>query len=117
MIGHYEIMSPLSAENIMDKDIGVREKVAAWLAQQGVPTVLLFSILYILCAYGGAAVTRIESGYERNAKQLMEVSRQRDETLEKLITQWKDDRRLLIDILRHDQAMAAKEAERLHENN
>ena len=95
-------MSPLKAENIMDPDISLKEKAASWIAMQGVPTCLLFAILYVMTVYGPDALQRIEAGYTRNADLLMQVAKQRDETLEKLIVQWKDDRRLLIEILRSD---------------
>lgn len=104
-------VSPLSAENIMNPDVSLRDKIGSFVAQQGVATVLLFLLIYVGPDAAERAVNRIEQGYRNNAEMLLQVAKQRDETMEKLIAQWKDDRRLLVEILRNDQrAVNALEA-------
>lgn len=84
----------------MNPDIPWISKVGSFVAQQGVPTALIFLLIYVGPDAADKAINRIELGHQRNAEKLMEVAKQRDETMEKLIAQWKDDRKLLIEILR-----------------
>ena len=97
-------MSALSPERIMDPEIGIKEKVASWAANQGPTTILLFAIVYCLYAKTGVVIDRtidrIERGYSKNAADLKIVAEQHDRTIDKVITQWKDDRELLVDVLR-----------------
>ena len=93
-------MSPLSAESIMNPEVPVRDKIIAWLVNQGAPTVLLFGIFWGGYQKMDRVIDRFEQGYTRNAEDLAKVSKQHDDTVEKLISQWKDDRKILIEILR-----------------
>lgn len=96
-------MSPLSPENVRNPDVSFWDKFTSWVFTQGTSTILLIAIAFGVYQKGESIIDRFDSGYERNAVRLMEVAKQRDETMEKLIAQWKDDRRLLVDILRNDQ--------------
>lgn len=95
-------MSPLSAENVLNPDVAFKDKFASWLASQGATTVLLFAIFWAGYAKIEILIDRVDSGYARNAADLLKVAEQRDQTLERLIAQWKEDRSLLIEILRSD---------------
>lgn len=95
-------MSPLDARNIRNADVPIRDKVAAWLIQQGVSTVLLFAIAYGVYAKTEVILGRFESGYERNALELQRAAQSYEKTIETAIMQWKEDRRILIEVLRKD---------------
>lgn len=95
-------MSPLDARNIRNSDVPIRDKVVAWLIQQGATTVLLFAIAYGVYAKSEAILGRFESGYERNAAELQKAAQSYEKTIETAIMQWKEDRRILIEVLRKD---------------
>lgn len=95
-------MSPLDARNIRNSDVPIRDKVVAWLIQQGATTVLLFAIAYGVFAKSEAILGRFESGYERNAAELQKAAQSYENTIETAIMQWKEDRRILIEVLRKD---------------
>lgn len=99
-------MSPLAAESIMNPEVPIRDKVIAWLVNQGATTVLLFAIFWGGYQKAELVIDRFEQGYTRNAQDLAIAAKQHDDTVDKLIAQWKDDRKLLIDILRGNTAAA-----------
>lgn len=103
---------PLSPESINDPNVSARDKITSWVANQGATTVLLLGIFLGVYQKGEILIDQVERGYVRNADDLLKVAKQRDETIDKLIAQWKDDRRLLIEILRE-----AKESEVSGVNN
>lgn len=89
-------MSPLSEDKILDPDTSLTSKIVAWLVNQGPVTVLMFLALY----KSGEGIDRIYDGYARNAKALQEIAVQRDVTVDKVIAQWREDRDIMIDLLR-----------------
>jgi len=95
-------MSPLDARNITNTDVPIRDKIAAWLIQQGVSTVLLFAITWGVYAKSEAIVGRFEAGYNRNAIELLRAAQSYEKTIDHAILQWKEDRRILIEVLRKD---------------
>lgn len=97
-------MSPLDARNIRNPDVPLRDKVIAWMMQQGVSTILLFAIAYGVYAKSEAILMRFEDGYERNALELQRAAQSYEKTIEHAIMQWKEDRMILIEVLRKDNA-------------
>ncbi len=95
-------MAPLDAKSYRNPEVPIRDKVAAWLLQQGATTVLLFAIAWGVYAKSEAILTRFESGYERNAVDLRKAAEMYEKTIDNAIQQWKDDRRILIEVLRRD---------------
>lgn len=96
--------NPLDARNLRNVDVPIRDKVVAWLIQQGVSTVLLFAITYGVYAKTEVILGRFESGYQRNAQELQRAAQSYEKTIEQAIMQWKEDRRILIEVLRKDHA-------------
>lgn len=65
------------------------------LLNQGVATALLALLLW----KADAVVVEVQKGYDRNAAELQAIAKQRDETIDKVIAQWREDRDLMLRLL------------------
>ena len=76
----------MAADKILDPDTPLRAKVVAWLVDQGVSTVLLFSIsaTLVYAAMEGVpyVLEQINEGYHHNAAELKEVAESFNAALE-----------------------------------
>ncbi|MGB0600534.1 MAG: hypothetical protein ACPGLY_27980, partial [Rubripirellula sp.] len=68
-----------------DPKIGVKEKALIWLTHQGVSTVLLFLILYVIWTAWPQAVAKIQEGYDKNASQLEKAFETQSKTVDKIL--------------------------------
>lgn len=100
-------MSPLSPRDILDPNVDWKSKAASWLVQQGVATVLLFSILAGVYAGRKDVILQIQEGYNRNAADLKEAvqamsdqGKIMDKQFDRVVNQSEKREQLLIDVLR-----------------
>ena len=70
----------------------------AW--QSGPTTVAFFLILFGGYHKAEVLVDKIDEGYQRNAAALQEAAKTQSSTVERLLQQGRDDRRVLLDIIR-----------------
>jgi hypothetical protein len=96
-------MSPLSPEEILNPNVGVKEKLASWAASQGVSTVLLLLIMAGVWFGRSDIVTQIQNGYDRNAASLEKAVLVVQKQFDRVAEQGEADRKLLIEILRERQ--------------
>lgn len=100
-------MSPLSPESILDPNVDWKSKAMSWLLQQGVPTILLCSILAGVYFGRTEVIESIQSGYNQNAQDLKKavdacVSQGQimDKQFDRVCQQAEKREQLLIEVLR-----------------
>jgi hypothetical protein len=83
------------------------------LLDQGPITAAFFllagSLGWAIIYKGDEVLKRVESGYERNAAELLKVSQEQTKGIEALLRQWREDRALLLDVLRQDHEAIRRE--------
>lgn len=92
----------MSPRKLMDSSIPLRERLIESAWEQGPITVAFFLLIGTVFYKADAILTRFESGYERNAHQLLKVTEEHKKAIDGVMTQWREDRQLLIDVLRRD---------------
>lgn len=92
----------MSAKKMMDASLPLRERLLEFALEQGPLTVVFFICLGGAIYKGDTILQRIEAGYERNAKDLLKVTEEHTKATGAIIQQWKEDRTLLMEVLRRD---------------
>lgn len=107
-------MSPLEPSNILDSSVDWRSKLASWIVQQGVSTVLLLAIVAGVYVGRTDVIVQIQKGYAENAaslekavssmdKQFDRVASQaekREQLFDRVASQAEKREQLLIEVLR-----------------
>ena len=100
-------MSPLEPSNIMDSSVDWRSKLASWIVQQGVSTVLLLAIVAGVYVGRTDVIVQIQKGYAENAasleKAVSSMDKQfdrREQFFDRVASQAEKREQLLIEVLR-----------------
>lgn len=105
-------MSPLSPQEILDPSVGWREKLASWVVQQGVSTVLLLGIFAGVYVGRTDVIKQIQAGYAENAASLERAVMTMDKQFDRVASQAEKREQLLIEVLRGTKQPTAAERDR-----
>jgi hypothetical protein len=75
---------------------------ARWVFHQGPSTVLLGLIFWGVHANLPAVVTTVEKGYQKNAEQLMRAAQTYEQHADRMMEQFLEDRKLMIELARQN---------------
>lgn len=101
-------MSPLEPSTILDSSIDWRSKLASWLVQQGVSTVLLLGIFAGVYFGRTDVIKQIQAGYAENAASLEKAVMSMDKQFDRVASQAEKREQLLIEVLRANGVQAPK---------
>jgi hypothetical protein len=85
-------MNALAAEKILDPEVSIQSKIAAWLVNKSDTTILLFLLLYGVWVKSESMMTSIQDGYDRNAMVL-------EKAVDKLVVEREKDRQFFMVLL------------------
>jgi hypothetical protein len=77
-----------------------RDLIVTWLFNQGASTVILIGILYAVYVKSDTVISKIDTGYSRNLAEMREITRVQAETVDKIISQWREDRAIYLGLIR-----------------
>lgn len=97
-------MFAMSPEVLLDPNTSWKAKAVAWLASQGVSTVLLFAILVGVHQSWPGVMDQWRAGYDQNAKQLESAAEKYAKTVDVVMSQWREDRSLILEMIRSNTA-------------
>lgn len=96
----------MTTRKLLDGEGPWRQRLLELLFDQGPITAAFFLLAgglgYAVVYKGDEILRRVESGYERNAEQLLKAAEEQTKSINTLMTQWREDRALLIEVLRRD---------------
>lgn len=98
----------MNAKRMTDSSVPLRERLLEFAMEQGPLTLVFFAAMAGVFYKGDAILQRIEAGYERNARELLRVTEEHTRSTDAVIKQWKEDRVLLVEILRRDNGLLRK---------
>lgn len=88
--------------------LSFKERMVESVWKQGPITAAFFLIVFVVGYRFDSIVMRFESGYDRNARALLEVTKEHTKAIESVLMQWREDRKLLIDALKSDREALEK---------
>ena len=104
----------MSPEQLIDPNTSWKVKIATWMVSQGVSTVLLFSILVGIHQATPDVLLNLREGYKHNAEDLQKAADKYAGVVDSLVEQWKQDRSLILDIVRSDRENHVQDLRELH---
>lgn len=100
-------MSPLEPQSILDSSVDWRSKIASWVVQQGVSTVLLLAIVAGVYVGRTDVIIQIQKGYSENAASLEKAVNSMEKQFDRVASQAEKREQLLIEVLRANGAPGA----------
>lgn len=92
----------MSARKALDSSLPLRERLLESAWEQGPITMAFFVMLVGIGYKMDGWIAKADEGYQRNAAQLQKVAEEHTKTVDKVISQWREDRQILLDVLRKD---------------